>query len=208
MDLLKDAGLGSASPEIHGEFIPAEPEESNEHHEGQDGHDLGNRGDEVHEGGLLDAAGEYRENSPRQKGDGDGGGPVMVGVEKRQVMAQGIEKEGGIAHLCHNGAQPVAPAGGKTNKIAEAGPHVGINARIKVRLSAGQNLKNKRHRQHADARYQPANEHRAWAGNGGNVLRQRENTRANGGTDNERDEGPQRHGVGSILAGGHWPKIP
>ena len=132
----------------------------------------------------------------------------MVGVEKRQVMAQGIEKEGGIPHLRHNGAQPIAPAGGKTNKIAEAGAHIGIDARIKVRLAAGQNLEHKSHREHADARDQPADEHRAWAGNGGNVLWQRENTRAHGGTDNQRDEGPQRHGVGFILAGGHWPKIP
>ena len=132
----------------------------------------------------------------------------MVGVEKRQVVPQGIEKERGIAHLRHNGAQPVAPARGKTNKIAQAGAHIGIDARIKVRLAAGQNLEHKSHREHADARYQPSNEHRARAGNGGNVLWQRENARAHGGTDDQRDEGPQRHGVGFILAGGHWPKIP
>ena len=41
----------------------------------------------------------------------------MIGVEKRHIVAQGVKKERGIPHLRDYGANPVAPACGKTDEI-------------------------------------------------------------------------------------------
>ena len=94
----------------------------------------------------------------------------MVGIEKRQVMPNRIEKQGGITHLRHHRAQPVAPARGKADKIAQASAHIGIDAGIKVGLSVRQNLEDKGNRQHADTRHQPTDEHGTRACHGGNIL--------------------------------------
>ena len=95
----------------------------------------------------------------------------MVCIEKRQVMPNGVEKQGGISHLCHHRTQPITPPRGKANEITQAGAHVGIHAGIEVGFAVRQNLEDKGNGQHADAGHQPTNEHGAWACYGGNILR-------------------------------------
>lgn len=81
-----------------------------------------------------------------------------------------------------------------------------------MRLAVRENLKNEGDREHAHAGDEPADEHGARAGHGGDVLRKREDSGAHRGTDDERDERPQRHRVRARRFGeigsGHWLKIP
>ena len=187
-----------ASPEVCGEDLGVETQEGHQDEEGGDRQQFRRGGDQVHHRGLPDSPGQYGEDRPVQHGDAEGVEQQVASVEDGEEVGQGAEEQRGVTDLGDDRGQPVAPAGGEADEVAEAGTHIAVHAGVQVRLALGEGLEDEGDAQHADARDRPTDDRRTRRGNVRHVLRQREDAGADAGAEDQGDQDGEADGVFTV----------
>lgn len=182
-------------PEIQGEGLHVESEQDG-HAEDDEGHHLGDGGDDVHQRRHLDAAQHQGMHRPDEQGserDGDRGVAVTEDdiVRRVEEVAQRTEHHDGVGDVGQQLAQPVTPGGVEADEIPEPRLGVAEDAAIEIRSTHGEILVDQGEADHADPRDGPSQGDCPGTGVRCDVLRQTENPGTDHGADHQRNEGTQ-----------------
>ena len=191
-DLIEEACLRHprAAVEVRAEDVAPEREDQ-DHDEGQDREDLGDRDDLVDEGCLLHPPKDHEMKEPDADRSDDDRRDRLAVPEDRKERAEGRLDQDPVGDVTDAAPDPVPERRQESGVVTEAGLGVGVDAGIEVGFALSEGLEIPREGVHPARCDAPGDNRAEGSGRNAEGSRQREDARPHHAPNHHRGEGEE-----------------